>query len=129
MILMAYATLEEAWETMPNIENFMTTPETKEETHTPVSIQEEESEPDTMMAERLETKLDYNLDRIHNEMRTEIERLNKKIEKLLTVNSLSSRTNNQVDFFNNNIHDIILFMIFGLFVMLIMDIVLKFKKN
>jgi hypothetical protein len=62
-------------------------------------------------------------------MRTEIERLNKKIEKLLTVNSLSSRTNNQVDFFNNNIHDIILFMIFGLFVMLIMDIVLKFKKN
>ena len=126
---MAYATLEEAWETMPNIENFMTTPETKEETNTPVSIEEEESEPDTMMAERLETKLDYNLDRIHNEMRAEIERLNKKIEKLLTVNSLSSRTNNQVDFFNNNIHDIILFMIFGLFVMLIMDIVLKFKKN
>ena len=45
---------------------------------TPQLEAKEETE-EVLLAERLETKIDYNLNRVHTEMKAEIERLNKKI--------------------------------------------------
>jgi hypothetical protein len=74
--------------------------------------------------EKLETKFDYNIDKMNQDLRNEIDRLNRKIDSLIRnqSNIYSSRNNNSSnDFFNKNVHDILLFMIFGLFTMLIFD--------
>jgi predicted RNase H-like nuclease (RuvC/YqgF family) len=71
--------------------------------------------------EKLETKLDYNLDKMNQELRAEIERLNRKIDSLIRNQSTLFSNSKNTDFFNKNIHDILLFMIFGLFTMLIFD--------
>lgn len=81
--------------------------------------------------EKLETKVDYNLDKMNQELREEIDRLNRKIDSLIRNQSnLFSAANNSKngDFFNKNIHDILLFMIFGLFTMLIFDAFFKVIK-
>ena len=68
--------------------------------------------------QRLETKLDSNVNKINSNLRSEIDLINKKIDNIL---KRLEKQNTNVDFFNKNIHDIILFVIFGLFIILVLD--------
>jgi hypothetical protein len=55
---------------------------------------------------------------LNNTVRNEMDLMNKKIDSL--IRRLESQPAPQ-DFFNKNIHDIILFIIFGLFLILVLD--------
>jgi hypothetical protein len=81
--------------------------------------------------EKLESKMDYNIDKMNQDLRSEIDRLNRKIDSLIKNQATmfaSARNNSTTDFFNKNIHDILLFMIFGLFTMLVFDAFFKVIK-
>ena len=66
-----------------------------------------------------------NIEKNNTELRNEIVKLNNKIEKLIRSNNkqVNAITNN--DFLTKNMNDILLFMIFGLFIMLLMDLFYK----
>ena len=73
--------------------------------------------------------INNNVGHINKNVNSEINSINKKIDYILK----KLEKNNKVDFFNKNIHDIILFIIFGLFLILILDgmykiILLKINK-
>jgi len=69
--------------------------------------------------------LENNIEKNNTELRNEIVKLNNKIEKLIRSNNkqVNAITNN--DFLTKNMNDILLFMIFGLFIMLLMDLFYK----
>ena len=71
----------------------------------------------------LEEKIDYN---VYN-LKEDIRKLNKKIDSLLNNRKINVKKND--DFVKKNINDIILYMIFGLIIMLVVDIIFKLAKN
>ena len=60
-------------------------------------------------------------------LKEDIIKLNKKIDSLLNNKKHYVKKND--DFVKKNINDIILYMIFGLIIMLIVDIIFKLAKN
>ena len=60
-------------------------------------------------------------------LKEDIIKLNKKIDSLL--NNKKHYVKKNEDFVKKNINDIILYMIFGLIIMLVVDIIFKLAKN
>ena len=132
---MTFATMEEAWGTIEPYENYVNDYKNvaRESNNTANNIPEEQPKNNNysvetipyeeVNTEQLETKFTYNLNRMNMELKDEIARLNRRLDQVL--NSRNNAPSN--DFFNKNIQDILLFMIFGLLMMLVLDLITKFK--
>ena len=59
-------------------------------------------------------------------LKEDIRRLNRKLDSMLNNRKINVKNE---DFVKKNINDIILYMIFGLIVMLVVDIIFKLAKN
>lgn len=144
---MTFATMEEAWGTIEPYQNYVndyknlamenTNDNATNNLVNNLDNTEQREEPknnnytietnsyDPVNTEQLETKFTYNLNRVNMELKEEISRLNRRLDQVL--NSRINTPSN--DFFNKNIQDILLFMIFGLLVMLLLDLITKFKAR
>ena len=128
---MPFATLDEAWgdikpyinynpilnQNNSNVEQTTTNMET-------IRVNEPITQNNANNDEKF-NNLENNIEKNNTELRNEIVKLNNKIEKLIRSNNkqVNAITNN--DFLTKNMNDILLFMIFGLFIMLLMDLFYK----
>ena len=128
---MPFATLDEAWgdikpyinynpilnQNNSNVENISPKMET-------IRVNEPITQNNANNDEKF-NNLENNIEKNNTELRNEIVKLNNKIEKLIRSNNkqVNAITNN--DFLTKNMNDILLFMIFGLFIMLLMDLFYK----
>ena len=71
--------------------------------------------------------LEGRIDNSVYKLKEDIRRLNSKIDSLL--NNRKINVSHNEDFVKKNMNDIILYMIFGLIVMLVVDIIFKLAKN
>jgi len=110
---MPFCTLEEAWGT--DFETF-TNPPPPAVVETAVVAVVEEEEPAEPAVPAVPDVPDVPI--LNDTVRNEMDLMNKKIDSL--IRRLESQPAPQ-DFFNKNIHDIILFIIFGLFLILVLD--------
>jgi predicted RNase H-like nuclease (RuvC/YqgF family) len=128
---MPFATLDEAWgdikpyinynpilnQNNSNVEQTTTKMET-------IRVNEPTIQNNANTDEKL-NNLENNIEKNNIDLKNEIVKLNNKIEKLIRSNNkqVNAITNN--DFLTKNMNDILLFMIFGLFIMLLMDLFYK----
>ena len=75
--------------------------------------------------------------KLNSNTEKQIYKLNLEVKKLLSavnnINSETSNNNSMKNVFNKNIHDILLFIIFGIFIILLLDatyriLLVKIKK-
>ena len=128
---MPFATLDEAWGDIKPYINYnpiLNQNNSNVENNSPKMETIRVNEPTTQNNANNDEKfnnLENNIEKNNTELRTEIVKLNNKIEKLIRSNNkqVNAITNN--DFLTKNMNDILLFMIFGLFIMLLMDLFYK----
>ena len=128
---MPFATLDEAWGDIKPYINYnpiLNQNNSNVENNSPKMETIRVNEPITQNNANNDEKfnnLENNIEKNNNELRNEIVKLNNKIEKLIRSNNkqVNAITNN--DFLTKNMNDILLFMIFGLFIMLLMDLFYK----
>ncbi len=128
---MPFATLDEAWGDIKPYINYnpiLNQNNSNVENNSPKMETIRVNEPITQNNANNDEKfnnLENNIEKNNTELRNEIVKLNNKIEKLIRSNNkqVNAITNN--DFLTKNMNDILLFMIFGLFIMLLMDLFYK----
>ena len=128
---MPFATLDEAWGDIKPYINYnpiLNQNNSNVENNSPKMETIRVNEPTTQNNANNDEKfnnLENNIEKNNTELRNEIVKLNNKIEKLIRSNNkqVNAITNN--DFLIKNMNDILLFMIFGLFIMLLMDLFYK----
>jgi len=128
---MPFATLDEAWGDIKPYINYnpiLNQNNSNVENNSPKMETIRVNEPTTQNNANNDEKfnnLENNIEKNNTELRNEIVKLNNKIEKLIRSNNkqVNAITNN--DFLTKNMNDILLFMIFGLFIMLLMDLFYK----
>ena len=128
---MPFATLDEAWgdikpyinynpilnQNNSNVEQTTTKMET-------IRVNEPTIQNNANTDEKL-NNLENNIEKNNIDLKNEIVKLNNKIEKLIRSNNKQVNTITNNDFLTKNMNDILLFMIFGLFIMLLMDLFYK----
>jgi hypothetical protein len=113
---MPFCTLQEAWGT--DFEQFANPSPAAEAVAEVEAEAELEAEVEAVAAPvEVATEL-VTMQPAYDNMRTDMDLMNKKIDSL--IRRLERQPAPQ-DFFNKNIHDIILFVIFGLFLILVLD--------
>ena len=127
---MPYATLDEAWGDIKpymnynpilNQNNTNMEPEPKT-----IRVAEPVPEPEPVIPQN---NLQLNkLEKANDDLKNEVMKLNKKLEQLINSNN-SNNNNNNNDFLTKNMNDILLFMIFGLFIMLLLDLFHKMLRK
>ena len=124
---MPFCTLQEAWgndfETFANPSSVSAFEAEAEDVAVAEAVAEVESESDGIMevaAETVATTMSEfkEMPSAYDTIQTDMDLMNKKIDSI--IRRLERHTAPQ-DFFNKNIHDIILFVIFGLFLILVLD--------
>jgi hypothetical protein len=152
---MPFCTIQEAWGNL-DFEPFANPPKNNNNKPEEILIQEPEPEPvpvneperqpllsnnetQLMINQIVQEKIalennNNNNNNNNNQYNSDIDLINKKIDNILRRLEESHVVQEQPDFFNKNIHDIILFIIFGLFLILILDgmykiLLLKLKNN
>lgn len=132
---MPFATIDEAWGNVkPYINNnpiLENTPdkivEIKPKLETVRVKPEFEVEDEINNINNKYQSLEGRIDNSVYNLKEDIRRLNKKIDSLLNNRKINVKKNE--DFVKKNLNDIILYMIFGLIVMLVVDIIFKLAKN
>ena len=128
---MPFATLDEAWGDIKpymnynpilNQNNTNMEPEPKKVE----TIRVAEPEPEPVPQNNLQLN---NLEKVNIDLKNEVMKLNKKLEQLINNNRTIVNNNNNNDFITKNMNDILLFMIFGLFVMLLLDLFHKVLRK
>lgn len=125
---MPFATLDEAWGDIKPYINYnpiLNQNNSNVEQKPPKMETIRVNEPTTQNNDEKFNNLENNIEKNNTELKNEIVKLNNKIEKLIRSNNkqVNAITNN--DFLTKNMNDILLFMIFGLFIMLLMDLFYK----
>jgi len=131
LLILSFATLDEAWGDIKPYINYnpiLNQNNSNVENNSPKMETIRVNEPITQNNANNDEKfnnLENNIEKNNTELRNEIVKLNNKIEKLIRSNNkqVNAITNN--DFLTKNMNDILLFMIFGLFIMLLMDLFYK----
>jgi len=128
---MPFATLDEAWGDIkpyinynPILNQNNSNVEQKASKIETIRVNEPTIQNNANTDEKL-NNLENNIEKNNIDLKNEIVKLNNKIEKLIRSNNkqVNAITNN--DFLTKNMNDILLFMIFGLFIMLLMDLFYK----
>ena len=87
--------------------------------------------------EKIEQMVSEKIAKLNSNTEKQIYKLNLEVKKLLSavnnINSETSNNNSMKNVFNKNIHDILLFIIFGIFIILLLDatyriLLVKIKK-
>ena len=131
---MPYATIDEAWGNVkpyvnkntiidPNNNNIGTIEPTEEK----IRVRDELPEITSLNNKynTFETRVDSSI----HDLKDEISRLNRKLDNLLQRTSTQKNLVGTDTFLNQNMNNLILYVIFGLMVMLIIDIIFKLTRR
>lgn len=132
---MPYATIDEAWGNVkpyvnkntiiePDTNNIGTL-EPKEE-----KIRVRDALPEITNLNNKYNTFETRVDSSIRDLKNEISRLNRKLDNLLQQETIASKNMVVTDtFLNQNMNNLILYVIFGLMVMLIIDIIFKLTRS
>ena len=132
---MPYATIDEAWGNVkpyvnkntiiePDTNNIGTL-EPKEE-----KIRVRDALPEITNLNNKYNTFETRVDSSIHDLKNEISRLNRKLDNLLQQETIASKNMVVTDtFLNQNMNNLILYVIFGLMVMLIIDIIFKLTRS
>ena len=132
---MPYATIDEAWGNVkpyvnkntiiePDTNNIGTL-EPKEE-----KIRVRDALPEITNLNNKYNTFETRVDSSIHDLKNEISRLNRKLDNLLQQGDIASKNPVVTDtFLNQNMNNLILYVIFGLMVMLIIDIIFKLTRS